>query len=895
VTGFSGIKPLDIPLPAGADPLDYFFIDLQEPSAQILSLSAFGFGPHGQLAPAAVKRQIPASQVGQVFAVTLDDGLGQPVPNIYLGATSAYGIQIVGPDTDGDGFPNRLKTGKPGAQFMAGQFGPAPGGNPGTIWRVDGATGAVSAFASLPGNSGPAVGDVVFDTRTKQFFASDLDKGLIYRISADGNVLDSFDHGLNGRPAKGLAPLADDGSVMDITNPAFDSQNPATWGYTQKDRMVWGMAMHDGRLYYAVAGGLQVWSISIANDGTFANDARWELDAIKLPGQGPITDMLFDNQGRMLLSQRGEPRGSYNYSVYAVPGKSSVVRYVRETPDNPATPSVWAPEADEYAIGMRPEYRYADGGIALGYAHDPQTGALVRGSCGTTLWSTGSRLRTSANQDALDDGSSDPDVHGLQGNDASLVRPQNVPPAQSYFIDYDGLFGDAAKGGHMGDVAVYQPCDQQGFVVPGDLPPGFYPPGVRPPGFPPEYPPPHGHWHTNLRLHKRAVGPCFPWGGGWACRYAVTIRNTGPSPYFGPLLVSDQLPATPPGALMGFGPPPWACFMTGPSHYNCWRPATFIPVGGSRHLNVIAWVPNAYVHAGHCRLTNRAHIVWAPGGSQWNVNPGDDTDSATATIPDPECNRQPTNLELKKTGGACHRTPAGFVCAYQVTVKNTGPGIYNDLVTVHDQPLAGTTATFALQPPWNCGPAGGGYDCKRAANLPVGGTVSFQANVLVPPAVAQSANCRIANTAGITFAPGGTPKNTNAGDDQDSAVDFIPDFCTNHVAPAVNCPPGYTPRDGTCGLKPQPTPPPTTKPHCPPGTTGVWPSCRTIKVPRHCPPGTTGVWPNCRTIEVPRHCPPGTVGKYPNCRTISIKRCPTGTVGTYPNCRTSSNPSSTLR
>ena len=459
VTGFSGIKPLETPVPTGADPLDYFFIDLQGASAEILSLSGLGAGPNGQLAPAPIKRQITAAQVGQVFGVTLDDGQGEGVPNIYLGATSAYGIQIVGPDKNGDGLPDRLKTGAPGAQFMAGQFGPAPTGAPGTIWRVDGTSGAVTAFAKLPNNSGPGIGDVVFDKRTQQFFASDLDNGLIYRIAPDGTVVDSFDHGVSGLPAAGQPPVADDGQVMDITSPSFDSQNPATWGYTQKARMVWGLAVHNDRLYYAVAGGLQVWSVGINADGTFANDPRWELDAKALPGDGPITNILFDGQGRMLLAQRGAPRGAYDYSTFAEPGKSSVVRYHLETPDDPSTPSAWAPDADEYAIGMRPEFRNADGGIALGYRHDPETGALMPGSCNATLWSTGSRLRSSANPDAVDDGSGPPDVHGLQGNDASLVRPQNVPPAQAYYIDYDGLFGDAANSGHMGDVAVWQPCE----------------------------------------------------------------------------------------------------------------------------------------------------------------------------------------------------------------------------------------------------------------------------------------------------------------------------------------------------------------------------------------------------------------------------------------------------
>jgi hypothetical protein len=60
-----------------------------------------------------------------VFAITLDDA---PAPNIYLGATSAFGLQIVIPDADGDGRPERVKTGQPGAAFMAGQWG--KGGTP---------------------------------------------------------------------------------------------------------------------------------------------------------------------------------------------------------------------------------------------------------------------------------------------------------------------------------------------------------------------------------------------------------------------------------------------------------------------------------------------------------------------------------------------------------------------------------------------------------------------------------------------------------------------------------------------------------------------------------------------------------------------------------------------
>ena len=745
VTGFSGIKPLETPVPTGADPLDYFFIDLQGASAEILSLSGLGAGPNGQLAPAPIKRQITAAQVGQVFGVTLDDGQGEGVPNIYLGATSAYGIQIVGPDKNGDGLPDRLKTGAPGAQFMAGQFGPAPSDAPGTIWRVDGTSGAVTAFAKLPNNSGPGIGDVVFDKRTQQFFASDLDNGLIYRIAPDGTVVDSFDHGVSGLPAAGQPPVADDGQVMDITSPSFDSQNPATWGYTQKARMVWGLAVHNDRLYYAVAGGLQVWSVGINADGTFANDPRWELDAKALPGDGPITNILFDGQGRMLLAQRGAPRGAYDYSTFAEPGKSSVVRYHLETPDDPSTPSAWAPDADEYAIGMRPEFRNADGGIALGYRHDPETGALMPGSCNATLWSTGSRLRSSTNPDAVDDGSSPPDVHGLQGNDASLVRPQNVPPAQAYYIDYDGLFGDAANSGHMGDVAVWQPCEG-GFEIRGALPPGYYPFGGE--IIVDHFTPPHGH-PTNLRLHKRAIGHCVHWGAGWACPFAISIRNTGPNWYFGPLAIDDHMPGLPSGSLVGVSPPSWTCGGS-PSHFACHHGPTFLPVGASRHLFVVVWVPNSAVKPGHCSVHNRARITFAPGGSMWNTDPSDDADGATATIPAPQC-QQHTNLTIRKVSRGCSvSSGTTAICAYDVTVFNTGPGTYHDKIVVVDDPPAGTAVNLTA-----CPLVGPGNTCTYPmANLGVSGSVTFHASVKVPRSVAIANHCSVKNVARITLRAG---------------------------------------------------------------------------------------------------------------------------------------------
>src|SRR5207302_680780 len=113
VTGFSGTQA---PPPApNTDPADLTEIDLAGPSVRIIDLQTMGAPPQAQLVQAPKPFTATAAQLGQVFAVALDDAAA---PNIYLAATSAYGLPIVAPGPNGG--LARSRQGAPNASFMPG-------------------------------------------------------------------------------------------------------------------------------------------------------------------------------------------------------------------------------------------------------------------------------------------------------------------------------------------------------------------------------------------------------------------------------------------------------------------------------------------------------------------------------------------------------------------------------------------------------------------------------------------------------------------------------------------------------------------------------------------------------------------------------------------------------
>lgn len=600
VTGFSGtvIRDFEEGLPPGVDPVDKTFIDTTRATLRVFDVSRLGGRASGQLVFTPPPFEVTAGQIGQVFGITYDDGAPSGIANLYAGATSLHGVRIVTSDQDADGRPKRQRRGAAGATFMDGQFGTENGGGPGTIWKIDGTTGQVSKFADLDTNSGPGIGDLTFDNIRRQFFASDLDTGLIHRIDANGTLVDTFDHGVVGRPAHGVAPLADDGLAMDIEGAAFDSEDSDSWGYTQDERRVWSVAYHGGRLYYSVGEKAELWSVGVARDGSFAGDARWEL-TVKADNDHAVTDIAFDISGFMYLAQRGPVENRYDDSRFADTGTGEVFRYRRESPDDPATESIWVERPQDYAVGFPQDNRQSAGGLDLQYGYDAD-GNLDASACTETLVKSGDKLRDNPGLAEQLAGGGPLAVHGVQITPTALVKPANAPPFGAWFVDFDGYFGDPEADGHVGDVEVWHPCESRaGYDE--QMPGGGVPPCLdrgcasipncrrgdrdRDCRSPVEK-------KVDLILKKRTRTPVCTADG--VCTFVLDIINNGSVLYDGPLTVTDTYPYGAP-ASSTFGPtPPWTCGPNGPGKFRCDNTGIVLSPGASTPIFVKAVMPVGY-------------------------------------------------------------------------------------------------------------------------------------------------------------------------------------------------------------------------------------------------------------------------------------------------------------
>ena len=178
---------------------------------------------------------------------------------------------------------------------------------------------------------------------------------------------------LRGRPAAGLPPVAyDPAGKLDITKPAFDAQNAGTWGYTARPRLVFGLGVKSGRLYYGVADNLQVWSVSIAPGGARRRPApRSRPFRLARRGRKSRRSSL-DGQGRMILGERASPTGAVRFRRLSRRKASAACCATRR-------PAGRTRSGRRRRTNMRMSFplglRNGDGGVAIGYDYTPAGGS----------------------------------------------------------------------------------------------------------------------------------------------------------------------------------------------------------------------------------------------------------------------------------------------------------------------------------------------------------------------------------------------------------------------------------------------------------------------------------------------------------------------------------------
>jgi hypothetical protein len=402
-------------------------IDVNGPTGVVIGVARPNEPPQGQhWISKPIRTAVTAGQVGQVFGVALDD---QQPPNVYLTATAAFGLHL-----------------QQGV-WMPGQWG--LNGGPGTVWRLD-PSGRAAPFADLRlngrANTGAALGNIAFDRMNRQFFVSDLETGMIHRLSRDGRDMGAFDHGTMGRQGfvdaesgqrGSLPPIAFDPSsaaqYQNCQQGPFES-TPACWNVAASGRAVWGLGvrrdpMGEGaRLYYGVwssptfgRGAWQqfsddekrnsVWSVRLGPNGDFdPSDIRREFvmpdffsnpqDIERAGYSQPVSDIAFAECGErpvMLVSERGGLRnlGLAAENAFATPGEARTLRY--ELDQNGAWRGVGRYDVgneDRAQTGAPIIRANCAGGAAFGPSSGVQAPGAQADGPAQTVWITGDNLCT---------------------------------------------------------------------------------------------------------------------------------------------------------------------------------------------------------------------------------------------------------------------------------------------------------------------------------------------------------------------------------------------------------------------------------------------------------------------------------------------------------------------
>ena len=346
------------------------------------------------------------ANLGEVFGIAFDLG-----GNIYVSATAAY---------------TASSPGGPGGDGAIYQLNSVTGNITTFVSTLAAACGSVIGTNTIP-NTGNGLGNIAYDAANNQFFVTNMEDGMIYRIDAAGIIQSTFD------------PFGADGCVA---------------GPVPHGERLWGIGVYNNRVYFSRwqedcgspsgASANEIYSVALAG-GDFSGSETLEITLPTLPGgihSNPVADIAFSQGGRMLLAERTMRAIGAN-PFFPNAHASRVLEY--------EFTGSWTPLAVTYDIGVPassscgswPGGNNAAGGVDYTYdSFDPTTGELI--NCDSAIWASGDALKFSGGQI----------VYGFQRTPTTGGNPTN-----SQLIDADGNIAQGDKT-QIGDIEIYKRCTE---------------------------------------------------------------------------------------------------------------------------------------------------------------------------------------------------------------------------------------------------------------------------------------------------------------------------------------------------------------------------------------------------------------------------------------------------
>ena len=291
----------------GREPFDYVTINLDGISAEVVDLSSLG-PPRTAFRRAEDACRSRRRRSARSSASRMDNA---PQPNIYLAATSAYGLSIYLPD--GSGAVRRIRVGDTRRPVRARPVRAARdhGGSPGSIWRVDGVTGEAFLFANDRRRPRQArlARRPCLRSRSRSSSSSPIAApAIIHRFRLDGyRAAAPTTMASRGGPPAGLSPLPYSPAPRSTSiRPSFTTDSPSTWGFAPPGRRVFALAVRRAAASTTPSPRDRRFGRSASARAERSRQAHgWRSRFPALQDGIEIASITFDGAGRMYLAERG--------------------------------------------------------------------------------------------------------------------------------------------------------------------------------------------------------------------------------------------------------------------------------------------------------------------------------------------------------------------------------------------------------------------------------------------------------------------------------------------------------------------------------------------------------------------------------------------------------------